>query len=381
MSKRNNQRIIRWHNVQGYLSTLQFQRCGQPLSARDRTVWVESTILMLQCWYDLFDSVDLSSRSIRPWCENFAHTDVDRVAYLLKSADSCLLQRYVDEDGSKLDFREFKTSLEGKFGKREINLIKPLWDPIRLFLQTGSIELYRDLHQAFAFTSRVTLRDIDGQEEVVRLLLRDASLPSPNKETALSINAILREWMVGFKVTHFPRHGGGGVSVLGRVSPSRKYADLGSDTLLRYVIRKYAPWNLEQVIPDDCINVEIDRTAELRLVPKTALTKRTICMEPTALQYFQQAVRRSLYAFIAANHRDKIDLKDQSRNARMAHDGSISGCYATIDLSAASDSVTWDLARIAFRGTSLLPWMYATKSRAILVSKGKTFKPRMFFPY
>jgi hypothetical protein len=71
-------------------------------------------------------------------------------------------------------------------------------------------------------------------------------------------------------------------------------------------------------------------------VPKTALTDRSIAIEPLLNVYAQlgigKMVRRRL-------KRRWIDLDDQTANQRAAREGSATGRLATIDLSSASDTV------------------------------------------
>jgi hypothetical protein len=82
-------------------------------------------------------------------------------------------------------------------------------------------------------------------------------------------------------------------------------------------------------------------------VPKTLKTPRIIAIEPTAMQYCQQAVATSLVELI---QRDGvlgrvIGFDDQEPNRRMAEQGSIDGDLATLDLSDASDRVSNQLVR------------------------------------
>jgi len=88
-------------------------------------------------------------------------------------------------------------------------------------------------------------------------------------------------------------------------------------------------------------------------VPKTLKTPRIIAIEPTAMQYAQQAV---LAAILDTWENDEflskyITLQDQTPNQRMARDGSKTGRLATIDLSEASDRVSNQLVR-----QLLAPW-------------------------
>lgn len=75
-------------------------------------------------------------------------------------------------------------------------------------------------------------------------------------------------------------------------------------------------------------------------VPKNAEIDRCACKEPDLNMYLQKGVgdffRKRLRRF-------GIDLNDQSRNRSLARSGSIDGSLATIDLSSASDSVSYEV--------------------------------------
>jgi len=77
-------------------------------------------------------------------------------------------------------------------------------------------------------------------------------------------------------------------------------------------------------------------------VPKDASTDRIIAVEPGLNLWFQQGlgecIRRRLL-------RVGVNLRDQRINQEYARQGSLSGEYATVDLSSASDSIATELVR------------------------------------
>ncbi len=88
---------------------------------------------------------------------------------------------------------------------------------------------------------------------------------------------------------------------------------------------------------DNLLLVEGNR---ITTVPKNAKTDRVIAIEPLMNMFVQKGIgsliRRRL-------KRVGIDLDDQTRNQKLAREGSISGQLATIDLSSASDTVSLKL--------------------------------------
>jgi hypothetical protein len=101
-------------------------------------------------------------------------------------------------------------------------------------------------------------------------------------------------------------------------------------------------------------------------VPKTLKTPRIIAVEPTCMQYMQQALLRS---FLAAHSRDEllrelIGFDDQLPNQELARQGSADGRTATLDLSDASDRVSNQLVkRMVSRWPHLEEALDATRSR------------------
>ena len=99
-------------------------------------------------------------------------------------------------------------------------------------------------------------------------------------------------------------------------------------------------------------------------VPKTLKTPRIIGIEPTAMQYAQQAIlpvmleglrRKPLASFLG--------FDDQTPNQRMAREGSLTGGLATLDLSEASDRVSNQLVMEMMRNhPHLLHAVQATRS-------------------
>lgn len=77
-------------------------------------------------------------------------------------------------------------------------------------------------------------------------------------------------------------------------------------------------------------------------VPKTQKTPRIIAMEPTAMQYAQQSIRRLIYEEVERDNllRTFIGFLDQTPNQELAKFGSLTRSLATLDLSEASDRVS-----------------------------------------
>ncbi len=86
---------------------------------------------------------------------------------------------------------------------------------------------------------------------------------------------------------------------------------------------------------------ESERPVKVVLVPKTQATPRVIAIEPTCMQFVQQAFMRSLVLGLEkhAGSKDFVGFTDQEPNQRLAALGSCGSGLATLDLSEASDRV------------------------------------------
>jgi hypothetical protein len=75
-------------------------------------------------------------------------------------------------------------------------------------------------------------------------------------------------------------------------------------------------------------------------VPKKTEIDRCACKEPDINMFLQKGIGRH---FRMALRSHGVNLNDQSVNNRLAREGSVTGSLATLDLSSASDSVTYEL--------------------------------------
>lgn len=116
-------------------------------------------------------------------------------------------------------------------------------------------------------------------------------------------------------------------------------------------------------------------------VPKTYTTPRLIAIEPTVMQYIQQAIMTSL---VPALENDPlaglfVAFTDQSRNQELAQWGSYSGALATLDLSEASDRVANWLVEDLFAD---FPWflegIQACRSTTIQLPSGEKHNLQKF---
>jgi len=117
-------------------------------------------------------------------------------------------------------------------------------------------------------------------------------------------------------------------------------------------------------------------------VPKTLITPRTISIEPSYMMLMQQSIARPLMSYLESEHFgfQSIRFTDQSVNRSLAHEGSIDGRYATIDLSDASDMVSLGLVRSTFKGCAptFLELIEGCRSRTASLPDGSSIELKKF---
>jgi len=111
---------------------------------------------------------------------------------------------------------------------------------------------------------------------------------------------------------------------------------------------------------------ETETPVRVITVPKTLKAPRVIAIEPTAMQYMQQGLKRCIVDAIQEDSflSRVIGFDDQDPNREMACRGSLSGDLATLDLSEASDRVSNQHVRAMLADFPLLQGAIdATRSR------------------
>lgn len=92
---------------------------------------------------------------------------------------------------------------------------------------------------------------------------------------------------------------------------------------------------------DELASVPVEvTTGVLSFVPKNAKTYRAIVTEPVLNGLLQLGIGDYLTGRLRAFG---VDLSDQTRNQRLAREGSLTGALATLDLSSASDTISREL--------------------------------------
>ena len=106
--------------------------------------------------------------------------------------------------------------------------------------------------------------------------------------------------------------------------------------LLAEVLDDLQGWVFSDESPDTASVPVVIHDGRLTFVPKNAKTFRGIVIEPSLNSFVQLGLGDYMSSRLK---RFGIDLTDQSRNQRLAREGSLTNALATLDLSSASDTV------------------------------------------
>jgi len=142
-----------------------------------------------------------------------------------------------------------------------------------------------------------------------------------------------------------PKHGPGATAdrLRGNAKFSQQTWPRRLETLFPFGEFALPNWKyFDEMSKVDILEPRDEVPARVISVPKTLKTPRIIAIEPTAMQYSQQALARSILESL--RDKDYLDsmlgFRDQTPNQRMAQIGSREGNLATLDLSEASDRVS-----------------------------------------
>lgn len=243
----------------------------------------------------------------------------------------------------------------------------------------GEAQIFRELLQSLSFLRKVELDRPDLEQDLFQEFISYESeflrevvdhLDDPTTKGIIDeMNVLARAHCSGFSMTDAkPKHGPGAVASPKVKTWYDKYQTMKTDKRIDFLLRVHDLGTMADYNP--VISPELStRQSRFIGVPKTWKKLRGIAAEPVELQFFQQAVFRAMDDMFRRNKwwRSRVDLHRQEFSQELALDGSLTGRLATIDLSAASDSVTLELVKRVFKGTPLLSWLLGTRCTSTLV--------------
>lgn len=290
------------------------------------------------------------------------HHKIDRLFDTLKEIDSGILSsQFRDLDVLEYGFKHLIRDLPK--GMR--------WLPRAIFNHVRWEDPIQGLsltHQICCFPLRLNLRMKSFEDTCLAdwLLLQESLSPVYPSDR---LKSIIQGWMkkMDTLVSLRPKHGSG-VTHLGNLRSTAckqsKYSSMEITPLMEFVNRRYCDDRLST--PFDT-PVEKEPSSKWAAVPKSYSGYRSIAMEPPSKMWYQQAGMDAISQLLRCHPylSRRINLRDASRNALLAQEGSQIGRYSTIDLALASDRVTWTLVKECFRRTILYPLLVAGRTRTI----------------
>lgn len=218
-----------------------------------------------------------------------------------------------------------------------------LW-PVRAaydeWVASKSGSSFQVVHHYLFFLYKIPVPNDKLEDDALASFLkkeRELELLSLDTVKVEHLRAIMEELFAEWHVGYVPGHGPGATSDAG-ASLQKKEESLGYDERF-LAIPEFLPF-----FSSAEFTRTFSRTAKVVFVPKTATSLRTICEEPATLQYWQKSLEKSFITLLNSPKLIRfINLSSQEQNRTWALEASRTGLYSTIDLSAASDSVSEQL--------------------------------------
>lgn len=254
---------------------------------------------------------------------------------------------------------------------------------------TDDARLFGSIYQLLNFLKKLDLDRPDIETEMYDKFIEfESTLASSTRQAEPEYIRLTTE-MRSLLMEHYdfresdimPRHGKGAVANQSVKCVASKDADYCSDRRISQLLRYGGLGSQEEWHPF-IKDSNSSRTSRYICVPKAWNKLRGISAEPTELIYWQEGVAHAVDAMFRRDPwwRQRIDLHDQRTSGKLAWVGSLTGSYATIDSTAASDSVTTDLCRRVFGNTRLAQWFIGTRSTHSVLPDGTTVRLNKFAP-
>lgn len=370
--------------VAGYLRRTRFTAGEVALSEDDQynlTVAFQEAYCLL---VDLLPVGDPGIHSFGCFLTGTQAIDVLKVAKSLKGYSDLLISKVTTFTGegpllTLLDFKHLAVTAGLYMG-----LVTPVATILNACEHEFTISRFRALYQWFEFLRHVNVKSLDLRAENEKSYLAFESLISSWSYQVVDcdeLSVILSEWTAEFACDDLrPCHGPGAVSGMkGRLGQGIKDISLETDVRLDYFLSRTAPVFPYFPTPPSPTLV---RQNEIVFVPKKMDANRVISKEPSTLAYFQQGVLRALQAtvFSCAPLKDHVKLSNQAVSQDYAWEGSVTGGFATLDLSNASDSVTLTLVKRCIKNPALRRALICTRSDQARMPSGTQISLLKFAP-
>jgi len=265
------------------------------------------------------------------------------------------------------------------------------------YFQTGDPALFEYLYTFLNFGKKLDYVDESFNSTAFRgwldveKRLSDLTLPRNHVENLRMIAEVVLPNLGNYDP--WPKHGPGSVAEHGVTRLDVKHSFIAYDRAIdrafftghiaNYGLSEERGYSPARITPNPDVWIDKKQAtfppSRVHFVPKNLKVARSICMEPATKMYFQQAVadmmRMAISDCLLGKH---IHLTDQTENQRLCEFGSYTGSIDTLDLSAASDSLSLDLVRRVFPPSWKI-FLLATRNKEAITPDGikilKKFAP------
>lgn len=326
--------------------------------------------------YDLYSSCGgVPPDRLLIWLDAIYNTDVTELVCCLKSADDILIDSL---NNPSFDYGSFKHYLATQFTCA--NIVDIARERFVEWFHGRNLTILSDLRSFLLFITRLNLPGLADLEEkaLADYLATEERLSSvyPTRTESIIINNWFPRRSEKTLFDHFHPHFGNGSTAFGKLSPTEKYLMLGY-TDLTYYLSKHVDDHYP--VPT---NMFYDNFSKTIFVPKSIDKLRTISMEIPLLNWWQEGFFVSLNWYFQHHSylRRRIKLDQQEQNRELARLGSLDGAFATIDLSSASDSVSYRLVLDWFSNSGLWRILRCTRSKRTLLPDGSFISLNKYAP-
>lgn len=328
-------------------------------------------VFAMELWYFLaFDVPGLHPSTLnRQMCVLFSTPEVD-VIQLGKGLDEIITQiRLIADDAYHPgSYDRFKADV-GHYARIMLSMIR---EDVCALIACPTPLTFNTVNQFFAFPRKLLLRDIDNTEQLEQeYILTEKRVSEAPMAYMTEIKSIIDAWGLCPDYDQFlPKHGPGRTALATDTASMWKFSNFLVDERLEMFYRRHS-LEIRDFLPEGFEpKPGLERFSQTLFVPKTLKTKRVISAEPAAVQYTQQGLMRVLLdAVDRCILRTRINLEHQELSRDAAKLASIDGDYATVDYSAASDSVSWQLVKSVFP-VWLAMDLYCTKTDGTKLPSG-----------
>lgn len=349
---------------------------GLELSGRDKNTFSEALTLMTAIWDDCLNGDFLRQR--KRWWETAPKDAFNLISMLVKTADALL--RIID-DSDWVDppsYDVFKRRCAEQIGRGWGNTVGPLKPLITLSLLGNRVAIKRSL-QALLFLKKLTLSSSQLEDEALAgYVLREDNIAftaDVSRERAIIERWFPRADRSTLYSMMKPQHGNGATADAGTDIMS-KYENLGTSSAIHLLCCQTGMDEWAGKITDHC--------SKTTFVPKTYKSYRTISAEPATLMWYQEGIQKGIRKYIQHKYLSRrFSPEDQIPSRYYACEGSRvehKDPLVTLDLSAASDSVSEALVRDLFSGSALNYPLLCSRSTETLLPNGKIIPLKKYAP-